>query len=367
MKPFNNRNRFGFNHWSIMMMLLFLACVPLTARGNPKPAQASPVDGASEEWITKIVELQYADPVDLAEMISAVGVRAIPNQKFNAISLTGTPAAVQAAEQLIRRFDVLPEETLNIETRAYLLIASEKAVKNGTLPTEVSDVVDELKKIFPYKGYSILDTLLIRSRDGENASLNGILSGREVLKEVMADREILQSPQYDLQFRARVRQSGQTVVLTYDNLHLEVLMVVGETGADGHTAKNTSNAKINTDIDVREGQKAVVGKANIEGGNNALIFILSPSIIRNENTGLEFISEGEDDRVTLHLVDVPLMTLLETIAEVTGRELEFHGTASEDTVTLELKDASLIDVMNNVAKVFGLNYELKGNKLIVNQ
>ena len=38
-------------------------------------------------------------------------------------------------------------------------------------------------------------------------------------------------------------------------------------------------ARINTSIDVREGQKVVVGKANIDNADSALILILTAKVV----------------------------------------------------------------------------------------
>ena len=46
-----------------------------------------------------------------------------------------------------------------------------------------------------------------------------------------------------------------------------------------HSLRHTPIAGITTDIDVREGQKVVVGKANIDNSDNALILILTAKVV----------------------------------------------------------------------------------------
>jgi hypothetical protein len=50
-------------------------------------------------------------------------------------------------------------------------------------------------------------------------------------------------------------------------------------GTDREGKDKIQNVRLNTNIDMKEGQKVVVGKANIDGSENALIVILTAKVV----------------------------------------------------------------------------------------
>ncbi|PYV91061.1 MAG: hypothetical protein DMG05_08330 [Acidobacteria bacterium] len=68
-------------------------------------------------------------------------------------------------------------------------------------------------------------------------------------------------------------------MIRIDNLRLRVDVPVKRATPSGPAEISGVDTGINTNIDVREGQKVVVGKATIDGSNNALFLVLTAKVI----------------------------------------------------------------------------------------
>ena len=133
----------------------------------------------------------------------------------------------------------------------YLLYASAQEVPNATVPAVLDATVKELRAGFPYKSYRVLDSNVLRARDGERAQASGTLPGRG---------------SYDFQYN-KATISGQTPrILRIDNLQLGIFA-------------NQDRGSITTNLDVKEGQKTVVGKANVGNTEDAIFLVITPKVV----------------------------------------------------------------------------------------
>jgi type II/III secretion system protein len=252
--------------WIMIFVLLgFFASTSVQAqqeKETPKSEGAASVFGPLGKPVQRIFEVKFADVDRLAEMLRLFGP-VFSNPELRVITVSGSPELVAAVEDAIKRFDVPPQATKNIELTAYLLVASDHTTSN-TLP-ELDPVVKQLKGIFGYQGFRLLDTLLVRCRDGREGEAVGVAPSQESPKTL-----------YGLRFKAaRISSDSSGRSIRIDGLRLgPKLPVITKDG--GLTYLDTG---INTDLDVREGQKVVVGKATIEGSNSALFLVLTAKVV----------------------------------------------------------------------------------------
>lgn len=120
--------------------------------------------------------------------------------------------------------------------------------------------------MFAYKGFSLLDTLVLRSREGPGAEASGVVA-----------TTAQQNPKtlYQFKFRSATITPGEKgPVVRIDGLRsgLKVPMSMG-------AQFNYVDVSINTDIDIREGQKVVVGKANMDGTDKAMILVVMAKVV----------------------------------------------------------------------------------------
>jgi hypothetical protein len=237
-------------------ILLFLCLFPALARPQGPGAEA----GA----ITKVVRVHNPAARNLAAVASGgspVDVRA--DDQLKAIVLRGKPADVAALETTIRELDSNSEDrgSKNVELTVYLLSGSSSSVAESNPPT-VAPVVKQLRAVFPYTNYQVLSTMLLRSGEGTRAETSGLLKGFG---------NTTTPSQYTVSYKAvRVSagEAGPSIHLTdfHFVLHLAIeppLLFAG----------------IETDVDLRDGQKVVVGKSNIENVDSALFLVLAARLV----------------------------------------------------------------------------------------
>jgi hypothetical protein len=259
--------------WRISWMMIFVLTGFFVSRvihaqqekETTKSEGAASASGLSGKPVQRIFEVKFADVDRLAEMLRLFGP-VLSNRELRVITVSGSPELVAAVEDAIKRFDVPPPATKNIELTAYLLVASDHTTSN-TLP-ELDPVVKQLKGIFGYQGFRLLDTLLVRCRDGREGEAVGVAPPQD-------SREIHKTL-YSLRFKAaRISSDSSGRSIRIDGLRLGPKVPV-TTKDGGLTYLDTG---INTDLDVREGQKVVVGKATIEGSSSALFLVLTAKVV----------------------------------------------------------------------------------------
>src|SRR5262249_18325613 len=163
----------------LALFALFGLSLPCGAQKEAK-AEAEATTKPAEEWTTKVIEVRHADVARLAEVLKGV-FRG--NIKYDAalkiIGVNVPKDTLPAIEDVIKRFDVPPAVTKNIELTAYLVIASEQAEASASVPAELQPVIKQLKGIFAYQGFRLLDTLVVRSREGSGGEMRGVATRRK--------------------------------------------------------------------------------------------------------------------------------------------------------------------------------------------
>jgi hypothetical protein len=145
-----------------------------------------------------------------------------------------------------------------------MLLATQEPAAGGGVPAELQSTVAQLKNVFAYQGFQMLETAVLRGRPGESVMANGVLSaGKE------------DSAQYSLSFRPYVQSDDKARSIRIDRLEFSV---------NRHSVKPqgfqpSTSIAIRSDIDVKEGQKVIVGKTGLEGNQRALILVVTGKIV----------------------------------------------------------------------------------------
>jgi hypothetical protein len=235
-----------------MKRLIFAALLiaaPLLAQTTPPPPQRA----------TRLVNLKFADPQAIINMVKMYGVEIQFNRELKVMSLSGSPENIAAAEAAIKQLDVAPK---NIELIAYFVVAGNQPAPGG-IPADLKDVIAQLRSTFAFKEYSLLDTLTLRTRAGSPADTTGVLSGPG------------SSPPRLSQFSIRNATVTDDGVIRIDRMHAGIRIPV-MTGPK----VDYMNMGIEQDIDIKEGQKIVVGRASLEGPEKALFLILTARVVQ---------------------------------------------------------------------------------------
>jgi hypothetical protein len=145
----------------------------------------------------------------------------------------------------------------NVALTVYLvsgLAQADQGAKDD-VPQPLAETLQQLRGVFTYKTYRLIDTVTLRGRSYSGAEVAG---------------ELPDNSQYDFSYtRARVG-SGAPRLVHLDGLRLSITRRRGA-GAD-------TLALVSTDLDVKDGEKTVVGKSAVNGVN-ALFLVIVAKVI----------------------------------------------------------------------------------------
>jgi hypothetical protein len=253
--------------FSVAVIVVFLA-LPVPGRGQGKEA---PEKTAAAQKIHKVIQLKYADPDNILNLLFYFGAELREDRRMKILTVVGLPAQVEAIEEALRKLDVPPPPTKDAEITAYLLLATRQAVQT-TLPSELDEVVEQLRRVLKYQHFGLLNTTLLRARDGDGASVSGVAS---------ASGGEGQKADFHFGFtRAEITADGKPRSIRLNGFDF-VMERPGE-AKEGQTTSllpRTTSAKIHTDIDVPEGQRVVVGKTSFESPDDALVLVLTAKVL----------------------------------------------------------------------------------------
>ncbi len=225
-----------------LMIASLVVLLPLMAQ-KEKTEENKSAEAQPHDWPVKLFQVKYANVYQLAKVFNAFGAIINADNDLKVISVRAPKEVLVAIEESIKRLDVPQPASKNIA------------------------VVQQLKNIFKYSGFRLIATSSLRMRDGSGGETNGILPsvGTGLMPTTYEFRVGSSAITSDSKERA-IRIDGL-------RLGLRVPLKAGESNWQ------YQEAHINTSIDIREGQKVVVGKANIDNADNALILVLTAKVI----------------------------------------------------------------------------------------
>ena len=183
------------------------------------------------------------------------------------IILSGPKETVAGFEEIIKQLDVPPAIKKNIETTVYMIAASMQTGNAAPLGAELEPVAKQLRNIFNYKTFNVLESFVLRSRDGESGDTAGLVLSEE--------SPALYKMRYVFRYR-RVSLDGTDAQksVRFDQLNLLVKVPVGR------AQTSFEDANISTEVDVPEGKKVVIGKTSgVLGPDSALILVISAKVV----------------------------------------------------------------------------------------
>jgi hypothetical protein len=199
-------------------------------------------------------------PQRLSTLLSGLGVDSKYDASSGSLVVSGSEKMMAAADEIIKRLDVPQAAKPDVELTIYLLQASKEAGSDD-IPAALNSVAKQLHALFPYKSYRIADTLVVRARDGSNSENDSsfVLAGKDPRR---------------VSYNLRISDMGWREVSNGRSFRIERLMLGMNVVNDG------SRGSIVTSVDLRENQKAVIGKSNLLGDDNAIILVLSAAAVQ---------------------------------------------------------------------------------------
>jgi len=257
-----------------LLLAMLLLAAPIAAQEKTEaPAPAK---------VQKLFILKYADPRLVRNLALTFGATAEPNTEMRALAVSATAAQMAAIEEAIARLDTPAAAPKNIELTCYMVIASDNspAPENtrielgGPTPKELDSVVTQLRNAFAFKAYRLLDVLTLRARTGQRAETTS--TGGTMETGPLAHREVITTLQLN---SVSVGTDGTTIHIEQMRAGIRLPMPTGPNPlSPGNTQFNYSNIGLNSDVDIKEGQKVVVGRLGVTN-DQALFVVLVAKVV----------------------------------------------------------------------------------------
>jgi hypothetical protein len=203
-------------------------------------------------WETRIFPVKYVDLFQLTQALSMFRAKMQSSPDLHVLSVRAPKEIMPAIEDAIKRLDV-PQPRRAAELTIYVIIATDQPDPSAPgLPANLSPVLTQLKGVLSYKGYRLVDTLIMRSTNsgGPRAALSGQLMMSETLK-----------PNYDFSAGFQIENpDGKNPVLRLSNMNFNL-------------AGAGLRAAVAANVEIPQGQQVIVGKATL--ADKALILVMS--------------------------------------------------------------------------------------------
>ncbi len=232
------------------LAILALAVAALGLAALPAPAQEQPDPKKYRTVIKATMHIEVREAVAVLELLD---VEFAIKEDQNLIVLRGDNYAVETAIKVI---DALDEPRPSIDLRVFVVAASKE--ESSDVPGELESAVKQLKGVLGYTGFRLLDTITLQVMEGRKARADGGIR--------FGDDD--ERTSYRFSFQKVTVVPEDEVRVRFNDLRFEV---------DGPVA-GTLRASLMTDVEIRKGQKAVIGSSTPRGDGDTLVLILEASV-----------------------------------------------------------------------------------------
>jgi len=257
----------------VIAALLILLVVP-TAFGEDEKENR-------EDWLFQSFHVKYTNTDQLYELFYPLPGELRASRELGLLVVHAPPQTMAFISDTIAKLDVpsqKPTGTANVELMVYLLGA---AVKGSNSDNDVvrplQAVVDELRKRFPYDNYRLLESAVLRVRSNSQGEASGFLRGS------MTPALASVSSTYDLKVALdKVEPGTGSRLISLRDFRFGVRLPVA-TSPEGTPPERLQyqyqQVGINTQIDIREGEMVVVGKAGVQGAFDGIFVVLRAEVV----------------------------------------------------------------------------------------
>ena len=230
----------------------------------PSPAQSQPDSTIERGLKSRVFEVKYRDPNSLLNAIYHLGSNSknsamSANSDFRTITVRDFPENLATIDEALKRLDVPTAPRPNIELHLHVLIASNAGGAATEVPAELKDVLTQLRATLNYRTYDLAASIVQRLTETPRG-----LSGSGI---------------------AELPPGTANSAMPYEYHLSNISLVPNATGASSvqigeftFVTIEKERAKIQTALNMRDGEKVVVGTATLR--NRALVIVLTAKLIK---------------------------------------------------------------------------------------
>jgi len=200
-----------------------------------------------------------------------------------AIVFAAAPSVFCQEQSTSSRASVRDDDT-NLDTQLYLILATNREIDEGKIPTALDPIMKRLREVLPFKHYSVAGTFLNRVKN--NGRLDVSWVGSPFLLSSASSAAALSNPSFN-QFTALIRLAtdgtGNDIVRMNDfRFGAKVPVITGQVtttnasmGVAPVTQVTYESVGLHTDISMREGAPVIAGTLHVGPQGDAIIVAIS--------------------------------------------------------------------------------------------
>lgn len=215
------------------------------------------------EPVTKVIHVQHGSPEAIRDALATPRLSLHANNSLQAIVASGAQADVDRIEQLVHELDVpsSADREANLELTMYIVGASNGGAPEPVSRRDLEPVWKQIRASGSYSNYTLLDSVVIRSKEHRFARISG------QLPIFSAGEPEPNRYSVDCSFGSKSEtQRG---------------------GAGTHIDKSSFRAgpldrrevSLETNLDVQDGQTVVVGNTNVDGGKSSVFVVVAVKFV----------------------------------------------------------------------------------------
>jgi len=226
--------------------------------GTPAQAQKDEAKNLRKE----IVKLKYVRAQDIQNLlfnyVSRDGHISFNPNMPTVLSVSDTPENVEKILAAVREIDV---KTADVLYTVQIVLGSEAdAATDDELQSD--PIVKELRKLLRFKGYTLLDVTLVRTINRESAAV-----------------KFGPKAEFELVLKPDVAGDAKMPVIKTEVRLRQIIQAATPETATMKAAQPIVNTLIESTLNIKSGDRTVVGVSKLDGGDKGLILIISAKIV----------------------------------------------------------------------------------------
>ncbi len=219
------------------------------------------------KMVARLIPVKHLRDRELAQALNLMQVFGVNIQRsdLGVISVSGSETMVKAFEEAFQKLDVpkavVAQAARNVEVILYVVAATAKPGASDAIPAALEPVIKQMRGVFQYPHYRVLDTQIIRQR----VNTPGSQKWRSETYAQVPHPTNGTTYTCVTGFHAEADESAKVGIFRFNGFFFRCTYPASPT---------QTQAQVLADIDLREGQKAVVGKSSV-GDDSALFLVLS--------------------------------------------------------------------------------------------
>ena len=212
----------------------------------------------------EIVNLKYVRAQDIHSLLQTYTSRE-GHLQYNpnlpsVLAIGDTPENVEKILAVIKELDVKPADVL---FTVQLVLGTAGETDKGAEPMPSSDpIIKELRSLLKYNAYSLLDTSLMRALDRQDSEVR-----------------LGEKAEFALWLKPKVIKDEKTSLIQTEVRLRQVRIASMPPGATSAKPEYITTDLIGTTLNIKSGDKTVVGVSKLDGGGKGLILIISGKIV----------------------------------------------------------------------------------------